>query len=157
MYFDDLRSYISYRSGNPDLADDVVQQTFIRLWEKQITLLPGKEKALLYKIAGDEFIDQVRKRKASVEFSDDLFLVAGDVQPDERLEYEDSSRKLRKALRKMNESQRVVFLMSRRDGLRQLEIAERLNISVKAVEKRMNIALGILRATFNSDEQRNRK
>jgi len=157
MYFDDLRSYISYRSGNPDLADDVVQQTFIRLWEKQITLLPGKEKALLYKIAGDEFIDQVRKRKASVEFSDDLFLVAGDVQPDERLEYEDSSRKLRKALRKMNESQRVVFLMSRRDGLRQWEIAERLNISVKAVEKRMNIALGILRATFNSDEQRNRK
>ncbi len=157
MYFDDLRSYISYRSGNPDLADDVVQQTFIRLWEKQITILPGKEKALLYKIAGDEFIDQIRKKKVSVEFSDDLFLVAGDVQPDERLEYEDSSRKLRKALRKMNESQRVVFLMSRRDGLRQWEIAERLNISVKAVEKRMNIALGILRVTFNSDEQRNRK
>jgi len=157
MYFDELRSYISYRSGNPDLADDVVQQTFIRLWEKQITILPGKEKALLYKIAGDEFIDQIRKKKVSVEFSDDLFLVAGDVQPDERLEYEDSSRKLRKALRKMNESQRVVFLMSRRDGLRQWEIAERLNISVKAVEKRMNIALGILRVTFNSDEQRNRK
>ena len=45
----------------------------------------------------------------------------------------------------MPEKQRIVFLMSRMEELTYKEIAERLDLSVKAVEKRMSIALGELR------------
>jgi RNA polymerase sigma-70 factor (ECF subfamily) len=45
----------------------------------------------------------------------------------------------------MPEKQRTAFLMSREESLKYSEIAERLNISVKAVEKRMNGALELLR------------
>ncbi|MEA1899112.1 MAG: sigma factor-like helix-turn-helix DNA-binding protein [Bacteroidota bacterium] len=45
----------------------------------------------------------------------------------------------------MPEKQRIVFLMSRQEGLKYIEIAERLNLSVKAVEKRMNLALTYLK------------
>ena len=49
--------------------------------------------------------------------------------------------KYAKALADLGEKQRTVFLMARMEGLKYHEIAERLNLSVKAVEKRMSIAL----------------
>ncbi|HKJ79797.1 MAG TPA: sigma-70 family RNA polymerase sigma factor, partial [Prolixibacteraceae bacterium] len=50
-----------------------------------------------------------------------------------------------KALEKMPEKQRTVFLLSRAENLKYKEIAEMLGISVKAVEKRMTLALEFLR------------
>jgi RNA polymerase sigma-70 factor (ECF subfamily) len=61
------------------------------------------------------------------------------------LEYKELARKYSEALTKMNENQRITFLMSRSEELKYQEIAERLNISVKAVEKRMSQALDYLR------------
>jgi len=62
-----------------------------------------------------------------------------------QVEYEELARKYSKVLIKMPEKQRTAFLMSREESLKYGEIAERLNISVKAVEKRMNGALDLLR------------
>ena len=44
-----------------------------------------------------------------------------------------------------SEKQRSVFLMSRMEDMTYKEIAERLDLSVKAVEKRMSIALAELK------------
>jgi len=49
------------------------------------------------------------------------------------------------ALLKLSEKERIVFLMSRKDDLKYREIAERLNLSEKAIEKRMSQALKKLR------------
>ena len=48
---------------------------------------------------------------------------------------------LLKAINNINETQRVAFLMHRIDGKKYAEIASELNISVKAVEKRIHLAL----------------
>jgi len=56
--------------------------------------------------------------------------------------------KLQKALAGLSEINRTTFLMNRIDGLKYKEIAERLNISIKTVEKRMQNALGQLRKTI---------
>jgi RNA polymerase sigma-70 factor (ECF subfamily) len=61
------------------------------------------------------------------------------------LEEKEFSAKLEKALSKLSESQRIAFLMNRIDGKKYKEIAEILNISVKAVEKRIHNALLNLR------------
>ena len=53
--------------------------------------------------------------------------------------------KLLKAIEKLNEKQRIAFLMHRIDGKKYSEIAIDLNISVKAVEKRIHLALLSLR------------
>ena len=45
----------------------------------------------------------------------------------------------------MPEKQRTVFLMSRMDHMKYHEIAERLDLSIKAVEKRMKLALAFLK------------
>ncbi|WP_157963021.1 RNA polymerase sigma-70 factor [Chitinophaga deserti] len=49
------------------------------------------------------------------------------------------------ALDKLTERSREIFLLSRRDHLSYKEIAERLGISVKAVEKHMSRSLGVMR------------
>ena len=56
----------------------------------------------------------------------------------EQTQFED---KLLKAIARINETQRIAFLMHRIDGKKYSEIAEELNISVKAVEKRIHLAL----------------
>ncbi len=53
--------------------------------------------------------------------------------------------KLKKAINNLSEGQRIAFLMNRVEGKKYREIAEILEISVKAVEKRMSLALIALR------------
>lgn len=145
MYFEELRRYIFYVGGNAALADDIAQQTMLKIWEKQINILPGKERGLLFKIAKEDFIDHVRKEKLHTDFSQNFNLNTEVQTPEEELEYKELSIRITKALGKLKENQRVVFLLSRKEGMKYHEIAKCLDISVKAVEKRMNGALTILR------------
>ena len=72
------------------------------------------------------------------------------VSPEEELLFEELASSYAQALEKMSETQRTVFLMSRNDELKYHEIAECLDISVKAVEKRMSAALQFLRTELLS-------
>ena len=144
-YFEEIRKYVFYRSGDAELATDIAQETFLKVWEKQLRFLPGKEKGLLYKIAGDLFISQYRKEKSSQRYQNEFTLDTNSITPEDEIEYRELHEKYKLALAKLKENQRVVFLLSRRDGLKYYEIADRLNIGIKAVEKRMKGALDILK------------
>ena len=60
-------------------------------------------------------------------------------------ENDELKQKYEKALTRLPDKQRVVLLMNKMDGLTYKEIAENLNLSVKAVEKRMSSALKTLK------------
>jgi RNA polymerase sigma-70 factor (ECF subfamily) len=151
-YFDEIRRYIYYRSGDPDLAEDIAQQTFLKVWEKQNRIIPGQERGLLYKIAGDEFVSAFRRQQVEDAFRSNFSFHLTSAPPDEEMEYREVAGRYERALKRMKENQRVVFLMSRKDELKYNEIAARLNISQKAVEKRMKLALEILKKEIY-DEQ----
>lgn len=148
-YFDSVRNYVFYRSGDAELATDIAQETMMRLWEKQITPLPGKTKGLLIKIAGDLFISAYRKQKTEMNLKLNFKNHEEGKTPEDILHFEELSRKYEAALGKLPEKQRIVFLMNRIDGLKYHEIAETLDLSVKAVEKRMNLALDFLKNALN--------
>ena len=144
LYFEEVRRYIYYRSGNADLADDITQSSFLKIWEKKMKVLPGKERALIYKIAGDEFISAYRKKQSEFKFQNNTIEREQVSSPEEELEYKELNQHFLSVLDSMKEKQRVVFLLSRTEGLKYSEIAQRLGISVKAIEKRMNGALQLL-------------
>ncbi|MDI3526002.1 MAG: hypothetical protein PWR03_185, partial [Tenuifilum sp.] len=67
---------------------------------------------------------------------------------DEPIRIEQFNQQLQDAIASIPEGPREVFLMSRIDELSYHEIAERLGLSVKAIEKRMSVALKVLRDKF---------
>lgn len=146
-HFDSVRNYIYYRSGDADAATDIAQDTFLKIWEKQPADL-RRISGLLFKIAGDEFISQYRRQKVVTKFRLNIKPGNIDGSPEEQLMFEELKGRYETALVNLPEKQRTVFLMSRMEQLKYHEIAERLGLSVKAVEKRMNLALAYLRTAI---------
>ncbi|WP_085536766.1 RNA polymerase sigma factor [Massilibacteroides vaginae] len=145
-YFDQIRSFIFYRCGDTDVASDMAQDIFMKIWEKREQLYNSDLKPLLYKMANDMVVSNYRKVSTRMDYENNMrYQNNSPLSPEEELHFEELASAYAKALEKMPETQRVVFLMSRNDELKYHEIAGCLDISVKAVEKRMSAALSYLR------------
>lgn len=145
-HFEDVRKYILYRSGNEEMATDIAQDTFMRIWEKQLIIDPKTVKGLLLKIAGDLFISQYRREKIAFNFFNTFQPNNKSTTPEDELNFQELKKAYETALESMPEKQRTVFLMSRIDELKYKEIADQLELSVKAIEKRMSQALEHLKS-----------
>ena len=144
-HFNAVRNYIYYRSGDQELSTDVAQETFMKLWEKKPESVNGSFKALLFKIAGDLFVSQIRRRNVATKYNVSIINEQLCESPHELMCYKELLRNYELALESLPEKQRSVFLLSRMDGLKYFEIAENMGVSVKAIEKRMKNALIFLR------------
>lgn len=141
QYFDAIRNYIYFRSADAELATDIAQDSFLRLWEKRKRFSETQIKALLYKIAGQLFLDHCRRQKTATAYQEQMRFDWASDSTEEAIAYEELKAQYESALAKLPENQRLVFLMSRMEGLSYKEIALRLQIGQKAVEKRMSKAL----------------
>lgn len=146
LYYDGLRNFAYFKTGDGQLADDVVQDAFLKLWSLRHKVRKDTVKALLYTMTTNIIKNQYKRRQVEYRFS-------RLISSDNRSESADSNmltfefqRKLEKAIAQIPDGPRIVFLMSRIEGLNYNEIADRLNLSVKAIEKRMSEALRILRS-----------
>jgi RNA polymerase sigma-70 factor (family 1) len=146
-HFDSVRNYIYYRSGDAETATDIAQDTFLRIWEKQPSDL-SRITGLLFKIANDEFISQYRRQKVLSKFRLNIKPDLTGRSPEEQVMFEELKVRYETALVNLPEKQRIVFLMSRMEQLKYHEIADRLGLSIKAVEKRMNLALSFLKTAI---------
>ena len=146
--FDEIRSYVFYRSNDTELATDIAQECFLKLWEKRDKIRLPEVKSLLYKMASDLFVNTYHRQKKYRQLFENITFNEQDYSPEELLTFEQLKEKYESLLLKMPEKQRVVFLMSRLDGLHNQEIANRLGLSLKAIEKRMTGALQFLRTSL---------
>lgn len=147
-HFDDLRRYLIYRSGDQDLSGDIAQNVFMKVWTKKIEIASGNIKSLLFKMATDEFISHIRKKKVEKEYtkSIDLRLIRESDNNDDLLE---KKVLFQKALNQLPEKQKTALLMNKMQGLTHKEIAEILNLSQKAIEKRIRLAMETLKQNLN--------
>ena len=147
-HFDDLRRYLIFRSGDQDLSVDIAQNVFMKVWTKKIEIASGNIKSLLFKMATDEFISHIRKKKVEKEYieSVNLRLIRVPDNDDDLLE---KKVLFQKALNQLPEKQKTALLMNKMQGLTYKEIAEVLNLSQKAIEKRIGLALKALKQNLN--------
>ena len=147
-HFDDLRRYLIYRSGDQDLSKDIAQNVFMKVWTKKIEIASGNIKSLLFKMATDEFISHIRKKRVEKEYTEsiDLRLIQ---EPDNNDDLLEKKVLFQKALNQLPEKQKTALLMNKMQGLTYKEIAEVLNLSQKAIEKRIGLALKALKQNLN--------
>lgn len=135
-----LRNFIYYKFGDPDLADDITQETFTKLWQKCAEV--HTPKAFIYTVARNSAINQINSQKIVFKYAENNPGKTTDHQsPEYIMEEKEFSKKFEKALSELTEAQRTALLLNRVEGKKYKEIAEMLDISVKAVEKRIHGAL----------------
>ena len=142
-----IRNYLYYKCGDIELATDLTQDVFLRIWHKKLPLKEPHVKPLLYKIAKDTWVSYVRKVTTEQKYLDRLTLLSTIEEPSE---YNETLKQAyEKGLAQLPEKQRTAFLMSRLEGLTYKEISIRLEISSKAVEKRIQKALKTFRQVLS--------
>ncbi|RZJ71472.1 sigma-70 family RNA polymerase sigma factor [Flavobacterium sp.] len=141
-----LRNFLYYKFGSEEQANDVAQEAFIKLWQNCEKIPFEKAKSYLYTVAFKKSLKAIAHEKVVLRYAKSKVIPIGTNENPEFLMEEDQFKtKLLSAIENLNETQRVAFLMHRIDKLKYAEIAERLGISVKAVEKRIHQAMQSLK------------
>jgi RNA polymerase sigma-70 factor (ECF subfamily) len=138
-------NYIYYKYGNEEKANDAVQEAFVKLWENCAKVAPEKAKSYLYTVANNLYLNVLKAEKVRLKYADRHSKSIEQESPEYVLEEKQFQKKLDDALNALPENQRTTFLLNRIDGKKYSEIAEMEGVSVKAIEKRMHLALKTLR------------
>ena len=144
----ELKQFLYFKFGNITIAEDLVQDAYISLWKNCQKITFGKSKNYLFTVVNNAFInvkkhEQIKHRhQENVKKNDSQLSYES---PEFILQEKEFYTKLEKAINGLKDKQKEVFLLSRIEKLTYKKIAEKLDISVKVVEKRMHNALVILR------------
>jgi RNA polymerase sigma-70 factor (ECF subfamily) len=150
-----LIRYFAYSYlGDMDLAENVAQDTFVKLWQNRDNVYFDKGTVnYLLVIARNLCLNQLRSDKQRGNYEDfalrkavNDFNIAALEDSTSLSLYSDEIRKLYgEALTKMTDKVRETFILSREKGLTYNEIAALSGVTPKAVENRMSTALKVLR------------
>ena len=128
-----------------DDAKSIVHEVFISVWEKFDSLPEDVNyRSYFYTSVRNRCLNQIRNKKKTVLFEN----VAEEVLPQEQnrtLETEELEREIELAINSLPDKCKEVFELSRFEGLKYVQIAERMGISVKTVEAHMSKALRSLK------------
>lgn len=138
-----LGMYALRMLDDSEAAEDAVQDAFVKAWEQ---IEEGREianmKAWMYRCVRNVCVDQLRSRKEQVGVEE-----CGDVAEDE-IDTSERDARIWRAIDELPERCREIFLMSKRDGMTNDEIAQELNLSVKTVKNQMTKAFDRLRGVL---------
>ena len=140
-----LRNYFFYKFGNLQAAEDIVQEAFVKLWKNCSKVPVEKAKSFLYTVGNNLSLNEKAHEKVVLRYRQLNKNNFTNESPEFILREKEFLITLEEEISKLPEKQRVAFLLHRIDKKTYKEISEVLNISVKAVEKRMHKALLQLR------------
>ncbi|NIJ45535.1 RNA polymerase sigma-70 factor (ECF subfamily) [Wenyingzhuangia heitensis] len=147
LYYKKLFGYAYSLTKDAILSEDIVQNVFMRIWENRKSLkITESIKSFLYKSVYNDFINTYRKQQSSVVL-DKIYhdTLTSFVTDEETNLLERKVALLKCEIDLLPTKCKQVFLLSKEEGLTNLEISEYLTISKKAVESHITNAYTILR------------
>jgi RNA polymerase sigma-19 factor, ECF subfamily len=143
-YFAPLMAFSRRILADEDDAREVVHQVFINLWEKREEIdLSTSLKSYLFTSVNNRSLNVIRDRKKFS--SEEIPEIAGEWDVSAQIESMELEEKIREVINSLPGKCREIFELNRFEGLKYVEIAEQLAISVKTVENQISKALKILR------------
>jgi RNA polymerase sigma-70 factor (ECF subfamily) len=127
-----------------DTAEEIVQDLFFRLWQDKEKLnIESSLNGYLFRAVHNKCLHYIEHKKVVDRHAEEMLLQNQGSQesPSDILHYKELQVKIAKILEKLPERCGQIFYMSRFEGLKYTEIAERLSVSIKTVESNMGKAL----------------
>jgi RNA polymerase sigma-70 factor (ECF subfamily) len=127
-----------------DTAEEIVQDLFVRLWqEKEKIKIESSLNGYLFRAVHNKCLHYIEHLKVVERHAETITTGQADPSddPSEILHYKDLQIKIAGILERLPERCGKIFCMSRFEGLKYSEIAEKLSVSVKTVEASMGLAL----------------
>jgi RNA polymerase sigma-70 factor (ECF subfamily) len=146
QYQHKLYAFVYQKTGSHYLAEEVVQQAFIRLWEKRTMLSDQVHLSTqLFQIAKTILVDELRKEAVKRTHISGWASSHVQVTENKQLELREHLEYMMRAINAMPPMRKTVFNMRRQQGLSYKEIATELDISPKTVENHIARAIKQLR------------
>src|SRR5262249_18701297 len=134
----DVFRFTLYLSGDPSLAEEITQETFVRAWVNSSEIRGGTVKAYLLTIARNLFLTERKRTARQVALDHNLI----DPRPDPHalLEVRAELNFVLKALQALPEVDRAALLLHVQDGLSYAAVATALEVSIPAIKVRIHRA-----------------
>lgn len=147
-YKDKLYAFIYRITESKELSADIVQDTFLKIWELRGKLFSiDNFNAYLFRMAQNQAINELRRmsretlvlaeRQKTNNFSSET--------PEEKLQYKNITAYIREIVNSLPPQQKTVYCLSREQNLKQEDIAQQLQISISTVQNHMTQALKTIR------------
>lgn len=147
-YYPGLVIFASQFTAEQSVAEEIVQDFFVRLWEKRMDLVfTDSMKSYFFTSVKNRCFNYLKHRKIELEVIERLKVISRQsllFEPDVYLDSE-LQEKITRAVNALPERCREVFIMSRFKGMKNDEIAEQLNLSKRTVETHISNAIASLR------------
>ena len=146
-YYGHLCLYASQIIQDDISAEEIVQDFFVKLWEKRKQLvIKTSIKNYFFRSIKNLCLNFIKYNKIKLNHAQSVLSYAKNNQSVEDSFIEiDLMEKIEQGIQSLPEKRQEIFRMSREDGLKYREIAEKLNISIKTVETQMGLAIKTLR------------
>ena len=152
-FFDVLFALGVQYTSDASVAESIVQDVFLKLWEVKENLLPQTNiRNFLYTLTKNICLNHLRSQKTVwkhlnqvKQYEYDYAIESLNRIGDSYLEFKELADKVDQAIGKLPDDLKIIFSLSRFEDLKYREIAEKLNISEKTVEAKMTKALKLLR------------
>lgn len=149
-YYSLIYRFLVKMLSDASQAEDIAQSIFMRIWIRREKLDPeGSIRNLLYVMAKNEALNLLH-RKGLVSYEEELPQMITDISADSAVICDELQDSINRKIASMPAQRQKIFRLSRQEFLSNKEIAERLNLSVRTVEKHMELALKDIRGKIIS-------
>ena len=155
LYADKLHRFAKSYLYDSEEAEEIVQEVFLKIWLKRNAITDASTfDAYLFTIAKNLIFNVLKKKVHSNKYKESLKNKPKfENSTDNQVIFNETEKMIKQAVEQLPKKRKLVFILSRKVGLKNHEIAEKLNLSIKTVETHMSLSLKHLKnaLTLNSN------
>lgn len=156
LYADRLYSFALVQTKSKQMAEDVVQDTFLKLWNNRTNLnCYGNVQALIFTMARNLIIDAFRRQVANIDIEAYFKLheaLPSTASPEESLYFNETKEHLEQAKAKLSNKECKIYEMSREQDMPIKKIAQTLNLSPQTVKNYLTSTLKVFRSQLRREQ-----
>lgn len=146
-YWSSLVRYANSLLGDRDAAEDVAQQTFVKLWERRDAWhVEGSILPLLFRITRNSSLDRLRRRAGREKAHCGAPAPTPVPTPVQLLDQKELRAAVNTAVDSLPERRREVLILTRMHGLSRIEVAEIMDLAPQTVANHLRLAMNEVRA-----------